>query len=115
MLVGIGCGTDDPADVGTNNDEPNNMTTNNMTTANNATANNMTTVNNMSTGNNANNVTTPPTNPFPTTFALTNGGGSAESSNHKIQLTIGSPQPFGQAEGANNKVIIGPIVPVTQQ
>jgi hypothetical protein len=111
-MFAYGCNTDEPAEVGTNNTSTNVGTGNNATTpGNNVTTpgNNITTVNNITTGNNA---TTPAPTPLPTTFALTNGGGTAESAEHKITLTVGSPQPYGQAADGNNKLLIGPIVPV---
>jgi hypothetical protein len=113
-LLAVGCGTDTLVEVENNdtsaNTSPNNV---NVTTANNTTPN-VGPGNNTTPGNNTGNNTTPGAAALPTTFSLTNGGGSAVSKDHRVTLSVGSPQPHGQASDGSVRAVVGPIVPVAQ-
>jgi len=45
-----------------------------------------------------------------TTAGQTGGGGSATSRSHRIRLSIGGPQPYGEASTPMHKIRIGPGV-----
>jgi len=59
--------------------------------------------------------TDPESNPLPTTFVLTNGGGHARSKDHELTIIVGAPQPYGAAENTEHRVLIGPIVPIRRE
>lgn len=48
---------------------------------------------------------------IPTTFVPTNGGGTSTSAEHELTISVGTPQPHGQAENAQHRLLIGPIIP----
>ncbi|MDF1564310.1 MAG: hypothetical protein P1V51_14770 [Deltaproteobacteria bacterium] len=46
----------------------------------------------------------------PTSLRLVGGGGEAGSADRKLRLTIGAPQPMGEADGSGRSLEAGPEV-----
>jgi hypothetical protein len=50
----------------------------------------------------------PPGPSGPTSVFQSSGGGTAESPSFRLRLSVGAPQPIGQAESATQMVVTGP-------